>query len=268
MNEPWSDLLQQPAPTDHILQLYKDHRFLAEAVAVFIGSGMRSGEGAIVVATPDHWKALAPLLAGQGIDVSTAQSRGQLAVLNAVETLPRFMKDGMPDAAIFRKIATETINRVRSAGFVKVRWWGEMVNLLWESGNVNAFIRLEELFTELGRAQSVSLFCSVSMDPFDIESHETGLPGAMKTHSHMIPAEHYGRLEAAVDRAMAEVLGESEAKSLSTLIKMSAHPHAKIPGAQSTVLWLRKHVPQFAGEILARAGRYYGQREGNNGPAG
>lgn len=266
MKETWSDLLENSGPSDHILQLYKDHRFLAEAVAVFIGSALRSGEGAVVVATSDHWKALAPLLSGQGIDVTAAQSRGQLAVLNAAETLPRFMVKGMPDARIFREIAIGVIRQVREAGFPKVRWWGEMVNLLWESGNVNAFIRLEELFTELGRSHSVPLFCSVSMDPFDIESHETGLPGAMKTHSHMIPAEHYGRLETAVDRAMTEVLGASEAQSLASLIKMSAHPHAVTPGAQSTILWLRKHVPQFAGEILARAGRYYGQQEGKLGP--
>ena len=264
MKEPWNDLLQQPAATDHILQLYKDHRFLAEAVSVFIGSGMSSGEGAIVVATSDHWKTLAPLLSAQGIDVPLAQSRGQLVVIDAAETLPGFMKNGMPDAKIFQQTAIGIIKQVRAAGFAKVRWWGEMVNLLWEAGHVDAFVRLEELFTEVGRDHSVSVFCSVSMDPFDIESHATGLPGAMKTHSHMIPAESYERLQASVDRAMMEVLGESEAKSVAALIRMSVQPDAKTHAALSTVLLLQKHMPQFAGEILARAGRYYAQH-GLNG---
>ena len=265
MKEPSNDLLRQPAPTDHILQLYKDHRFLAEAVSVFIGSGMSSGEGAIVVAVPDHWKTLAPLLSGQGIDVPAAQERGQLAVLDAAETLPGFMKEGTPDAKIFRQTAIGVINQVRAAGFAKVRWWGEMVNLLWEAGKVDAFVRLEELFTEVGRDYSVSVFCSVSMDPFDIESHATGLPGAMKTHSHMIP-EDDGRLQASVDRAMMEVLGESEAKSVAALIRMSVHPDAKTAAALSTVLLLLKHLPQFAGEILSLAGLYYAQ-QGLNGSA-
>ena len=265
MTPPYAELLRKPADTDHIVQLYKDHRFLAEAVAVFIGTGMRSGEGAIVVATPDHWSALEPLLTGQGIDVPAAQARGQLAVLDAGQTLPQFMANGMPNAEIFRRLATEVITRVKNAGFPKVRWWGEMVNLLWESGNVNAFVRLEELFTEVGRAHSVAVFCSVSMDPFDVESHETGLPGAMRTHSHMIPAEHYGKLRTSVERAMTEVLGETQAKSIVALIALNAHPYAKTPAPQSTVLWLHKHAPQFAGEILARAGRYYAPPEGGNG---
>src|SRR6185369_6375976 len=118
--------------------------------------------GAIVVATSDHWKALAPLLSVQGIDVPLTQSRGQLVVIDAAETLPGFMKNGMPDAKIFQQTAIGIIKRVRAAGFAKVRWWGEMVNLLWEAGNVDAFVRLEELFTEVGRDHSVSVFCSVS----------------------------------------------------------------------------------------------------------
>ena len=258
MTQPWSSLLEESGPPDHILQLYEDHRFLAEPVALFIASAIKDGEGAIVVATPDHWRELEPLLSGRGVDVPATQARGQLAVLNAVETLPRFMVNGMPDAPTFKKIATEVIHRVRGASQnSKIRWWGEMVNLLWESGNVEAFVRLEELFTEVGRAESVAVFCSVSIDPFDVESHETGLPGALKTHSHMIPAEHYGKLASSVERAMKEVLGEREAKAVRTLIEMSKHPYAKTPAPQAAVLWIRNHVPQFAGEILALAKRYY-----------
>jgi len=258
-NEVWSELLAGSKPKQHIVQLYlcRDEEFFGRAIALFAASGLKKNEGVILVATPAHWKGLRPLLEAHGIDVPEMQARGQLTVLDAAATLPRFLVDGMPDPEAFKEIAGQVIGKVRAAGFQNVRWWGEMVNLLWEAGNPKGFHRLEELFDEVAREQSISIFCSVVMDPFDVEAHELGLPEALKTHSHLIPVEHYARLEQSVDRALIEVLGEEQGQAMRILMKNSQLPHAHVPAPQSAILLLKRLVALHAREILTRARRYY-----------
>ena len=41
---PWKDLLLQPLARDHVVQLYRDERFLVEAVALFTGIALGKGE--------------------------------------------------------------------------------------------------------------------------------------------------------------------------------------------------------------------------------
>jgi hypothetical protein len=67
------------------------------------------------------------------------KEQAQLTLLDADETLPRFMLEGMPDGDVFKEIAAGVIERARAGGrYPKVRWWGEMVNVLWEQGNTPA----------------------------------------------------------------------------------------------------------------------------------
>src|SRR5258706_6098765 len=50
----WREILKAPALGDHIVQVYQDEEFLAEAVGEYIGVGLRQDEGAIVIATLEH----------------------------------------------------------------------------------------------------------------------------------------------------------------------------------------------------------------------
>ena len=133
-NEPWCGLLDDAAPRDHIVQLYQDEKFLSRAVCRFAVSAINHGEGVILVPTSAHWSALRPRLEAEGVDVKAAQCCGQLTVIDADQLLPNFMRNSMPDAPLFLGLA-ETIARARGGDrFTKVRWWGEMVNVLWERG--------------------------------------------------------------------------------------------------------------------------------------
>ncbi|HTE40723.1 MAG TPA: MEDS domain-containing protein, partial [Steroidobacteraceae bacterium] len=124
-------------PRDHIVQLYQDQQFLNRAVCRFAAAAIANGEGVILVPTAAHWEAFCPRLESEGVDIAAAQARGQLTVVDADELLPQFMKSAMPDAPVFLGLAGETVARARGARrYPKVRWWGEMVNILWEQGNV------------------------------------------------------------------------------------------------------------------------------------
>ncbi|HSE03495.1 MAG TPA: MEDS domain-containing protein, partial [Methylomirabilota bacterium] len=142
---PWDRLVAGAAARDHIVQLYQDQDFLNRAVCRFAGAALASGEGIILLPTLTHWKAIRPRLEAEGVNVEAARERGQLTVVDADEFLPRFMRDAMPDSPVFLGLASEVIEQARAGGrYPKVRWWGEMVNVLWERGDVAASMNLED----------------------------------------------------------------------------------------------------------------------------
>ena len=72
-----------------------------------------------------------------------AQERGQLTVFDADELLARFMRGAMPDPSTFADVVGDIIGQAHAGGsYQKVRAWGEMVNVLWERGDVAASMNL------------------------------------------------------------------------------------------------------------------------------
>jgi hypothetical protein len=258
-SQPWGQLLEKSVAPDHIVQLYQDEEFLGRAVCRFAAGTLANGEGLILVPTQAHWEAFRPRLEAEGVDVAAAQSSGQLTVVDADECLPRFMRKSMPDAPLFLGIAKNVIGEARLAGkFPKVRWWGEMVNVLWERGDVAASMRLEDLFHEVAQANHIAIFCSFLMDNFKGEVHTRMLPRLAQNHSHLIPVEDYSRLERAVASALRETLGSAEAAALEGQLLQGYKAPINMPHPQALLLALREALPQVADTVLARAGKMYG----------
>jgi hypothetical protein len=255
---PWDLLVADAAPSDHIVQLYQDQDFLNRAVCRFAGAALANGEGIILVPTLTHWNAFRPRLEAEGVDVEAAQERGQLTVVDADEFLPHFMRDGMPDSPVFLGLAADVIGKARAGGrYSTVRWWGEMVNVLWERGDVAASMNLEDLFDQLGRAQDVALFCSFLMDNFNGEVHTHMLPRLGTNHSHLIPVEDYARLERAVADALRETVGAEEARVLESRLLSDYRQPFHMPRAQAMLLALRQVLPTVADPVLQRSRTLY-----------
>jgi hypothetical protein len=243
---------------DHIVQLYQDQDFLNRAVCRFAGAAIANGEGIILVPTLTHWHAFRPRLEAEGVDVEAARERGQLTVVDADELLPRFLVDGMPDSPVFLGLAADVISQARAGGrYETVRWWGEMVNVLWERGDVAASMHLEDLFDQLGEEQDVALFCSFLMDNFDGEVHTHMLPRLGTNHSHLIPVEDYARLERAVAHALRETVGAEQARVLESQLLAEYEQAFDMPRAQALLLALRQALPTDANPILQRSGELY-----------
>ncbi len=256
--QPWDRVVVDAAPRDHIVQLYQDQDFLNRAVCRFAGAAIANGEGMILVPTLTHWNAFRPRLEAEGVDVEAARERGQLTVVDADEFLPHFMRDGMPDSPVFLGLAADVIGQARAGGrYPRVRWWGEMVNVLWERGNVAASMNLEDLFDQLGGEQDVALFCSFLMDNFDGEVHTRMLPRLGTNHSHLIPVEDYARLERAVADALRETVGPDEARVLEGRLLSDYQPPFNMPRAQTLLLALRQVLPAVADPVLQRCRRLY-----------
>jgi hypothetical protein len=255
---PWDGLLVSAGPRDHIVQLYQDQQFLNRAVCRFAAAAIANGEGVILVPTEAHWNAFRPRLEAEGVDVAAAQDRGQLTVVDSDQLLPQFMRSAMPDAPVFLGLAGDVIAKARGSGrYPKVRWWGEMVNVLWEQGNVAASMNLEDQFDHLAHEHEIAIFCSFVMDNFDGEVHSRMLPRLGQNHSHLIPVEDYARLERAVADALRETVGSDEARVLEEKL-LSAYSQAfKMPRSQALLLALRESLPKVADSVLTRSRKNY-----------
>ncbi|HEX4159870.1 MAG TPA: MEDS domain-containing protein [Rhizomicrobium sp.] len=260
-SEPWVHLVSDAKPSDHIVQLYQDQDFLNRAVCRFAGAALANGEGIILVPTLAHWNAIRPRLEGEGVDVEAACKRGQLSVVDADELLPRFMRNAMPDSSVFLGLAGDVVGQARSGGrYQKLRWWGEMVNVLWERGDAAASMGLEDLFDQLAHQHDIAIFCSFLMDNFDGHVHAHMLPRLGENHSHLIPVEDYARLERAVAAALRETVGADEARVLESRLLSQYQPSFDMPRAQALLLALHQALPAVADPVLQRSRGLYAAR--------
>jgi DcmR-like sensory protein len=256
--EPWSHLVEDPGPRDHIVQLYQDRNFLNRAVSRFAGAGLANGEGVILVSTLPHWNGFYSGLEAEGVNVEAARRRGQLTVVDADECLDRFMRDAMPDPAIFPGVFGDVVSEARARGSSRrIRVWGEMVNVLWERGDVTASMNLEDQFDQLGKKVDIAIFCSFLMDNFNGDVHERMLPRLGTNHSHLIPVEDYPRLERAVADALQETVGPDEARVVESRLLSHYRPPFEMPRAQALLLALRQFLPTVADPVLRRSRELY-----------
>jgi hypothetical protein len=157
----------------HIVQFYNGP-FPTESVARFVHEGLMAGEIALLVASPEHVRAVDALLGDQ---------KGRVIYLDADETMAKFMVNGRPDRLRFMDTVGDLVAQAAQAGNGRVRAFGEMVVLLCERGEPEAAHELEELWNEVGRTHMLKLLCSYPMSavsgrnkPFQTQLRDT--------HSH------------------------------------------------------------------------------------
>jgi hypothetical protein len=231
----WRSLVRDPQPGDHIVQVYQDVGFLAEAVTGYLQAGLDAGEAAVVIARPEH-RARFTL-------------EGEAVFLDAEETLGRLMANGMPKWDLFHELVGGLIAAQRRT-HKAVRAYGEMVDILWQRGEREAATRLEEFWNDLAKLYGFSLFCAYYMDPLDSASYSGGMQCVCRTHTHLIPARDYARLDNAVIQASRKVLDHALAQMLLSL-SVAHRPATHMPVGQATLLWLKQNMPRTADRVLS-----------------
>jgi hypothetical protein len=147
------------SPCEHAMQVYGDDGVFMGALEGFIGAGLRQGEAAIVIATPEHLEGLEERLLRRGIDLDSARFEARYLGLPAERILRDFMVDGWPDEERFHEVVATLLGKVR-ANERRVRAFGEMVALLWAQGHAGATVRLEHLWNKLCEKERFPLFCA------------------------------------------------------------------------------------------------------------
>jgi len=194
---PWQSAFRQSAfaqpafpglggPNDeppHIVQFYESDDLLENAVVEFLSDGLSVNAPAVVIATAGHRQAFAEKLGRRGLDPEELIRAGLLVMLDAEETLARFMVGSSPDWELFKRTVGPVLEQAR--GGRELRAYGEMVDLLWRAGNRSAAVALEEMWNELRHLWSFSLLCTYVVSSFYKESG--GLREICRTHTHVRP---------------------------------------------------------------------------------
>ena len=146
----------------HAVQVYETDGYLSHRVVELVSSGLAAGARCVVIATASHRKLFAEDLARLGVDVPAVMATGDFLSLDAEATLSEFMVGDVPDAARFESVVGSVVARAASGGH-KVHAFGEMVDVLWRDGKVEAALELERMWTALGRSHDFDLLCAYTM---------------------------------------------------------------------------------------------------------
>ena len=151
--------MSSPAPEIapvHLVQFYEDEEQLADEIARYLGDGLAADEPMIVIATLEHQQAFRRRLPAFDVE--------QIDFVDAHALLARFMVGDEPDPDRFKTEVTRLLDRRPGR---HVRAYGEMVDILWQAGNRDAALHLEDLWNEIGQTHSFSLLCAYSLGHFD-----------------------------------------------------------------------------------------------------
>lgn len=186
---------------DHVVQFYDREGDLIRAVGAYLAEAVRARETVIVIATEPHCLAFQAELIDACVDVGRAATHGTLLWLDAEETLATFMRDGEVDPEAFRARLGPLVREAQRTGR-PVRAYGEMVNLLWDAGDVVGAIELEKLWNELGEELHFSLWCGYHARGLAGDEHADALHQVC--HLHTAVVEHAtARFRAGPDAAFA-----------------------------------------------------------------
>ncbi len=250
MSTRWQVLLGRPAYGDHLVQVYEDDAFLAETLSYFVAQGLKDGDGVVVVARAARADELRRRLRGAAIDAADAEARGQLVVLDAELTLAQLMMNGVPDPRTFRQMLGNLLEGL-SSRYGRVRAFGEMVDVLWQSADRCGAEKLEALWNEVLQEQRVALFCAYRMDPLREDSYGGPLESLCRHHTHLISARHEDSFDDEVQRASREVLPQPLDGMMHSLAAIH-RPRVEMALGQATLLWLKANMPVTGDKVLAR----------------
>ena len=253
----WARFIERAPAAEHAVQVYDDVSELVRSVAAYLAPAFGAGDPALVIMTPDHWDALARELDSRGWGPAALERKGLLMRADAERLLGAFMAGELPSPERFREVVGGLVNETseRFPGRT-IRAFGEMVDVLWRRGQERAAIALEELWNELAEARSFALLCGYHLDVFQLDVQRDALPEVMRTHSHTRTVEEPSRLAAAVDQALAEIVGPVRAARIYLDVAEQV-PRGSLPRAQAVLGWLSSGEIPLAHEILQRARMHY-----------
>lgn len=248
-----SSPLLEAQPGRHIAQFHQHAEALAQSAFEFIEGGLRRGNSVVVIATATNAAQFDTLLTQAKFHRHALERSGQLRFVDTTELLAEFMVDGTPDRPKFLTVVRTLLDRARIYGR-GTRAFGDMAGVLWQDGNAQAAIQIEDLMNEVGRTLPFALYCGYVMNTQCEESYSGPIEDLGRTHNEIVASVDDERFAAALDRASKDLLGISLSQMLRTA-KLDAE--RRFPSGQRSMLWVKRNLPLSTAQLAERARRYY-----------
>jgi hypothetical protein len=234
----------------HFVQFDRDPDLSARTI-LFIERALQAGDGALVVAVPDHRSCVLTTLRSRGVDVEALQGSGSFVLLDSTQILTRILWEGAPNWARFQTLVGETIKGLsRKHGRIHV--YDEMAGFLWREGYSVAGAHLEECWERMNQTYAFCLLCAY---PLDL-SNRAFYPGVVSkicyAHSHAWPGDAHGTFDARIQRTLEELLLPRQVRVLRNWATEKAFSGHHLDPSLRILLWLTEHMPQIADELFRR----------------
>lgn len=174
--------------TYHAVQFHTDERSVVRSAASFLAEGLVTGQPAVLVVSPTRRDAIMQGLKNLGLSKDLLLPT-QLHVFDRTDALASFMVDGAIDSTRVNQGANAMMQRAlggRTAG--RIRAYGEIADLLWETGRAEDAIRLEQIWNQMARAYDIDVLCGYSAGHFSKPAHaRLRMQSVCDLHTHVIP---------------------------------------------------------------------------------
>lgn len=236
----------------HLVKIYEDDEDLTASLAEYANEGIEQGEPVILIATAAHCDAVLSRLAALGADAAGPLERGEFVLLDAHEMLAKLLTNGYPDPCKFDSVIGSALERLRNGRRqMRIRAYGEMVDILVQRGQTDAAFQLEGLWNRIMAKQPMKLLCSYQIDILDPRSSHT-LEWISACHAHTLFPQDRERLDAAVEAAFHQVMG-GPAPRLLPLVHATIHRNPHIGNAEKTIFWMHRNLPSRLPRFLHHA---------------
>lgn len=146
----------------HELQVYSSDTSFLEGFARFIGDGLNSGSAVVVLATEAHRHGLVQRLQARGFNLDAVIKCGSYISVDVREALSSFMVDDRLDPSRLENTVSSLVkaaSRAPNGAPRRVLACGECAPALWTQGNLEAALRLEELWDLVSHQYGLKTLC-------------------------------------------------------------------------------------------------------------
>lgn len=237
----------------HFAQFHRDADALTESAFVFLEAGLRRGSTLLVIAGAERVDRLFDRLTASKFHPRALSDSGQLAVLDAAAIIEQFVHGGMAEWAGFRTTLSPILTRLHPHDR-RTRIYTEMAHVLWEQGNTQAAIRLEDFWNAMAGVYLFSLYCGFRMDTQSESAYAGPLEELGRTHAEILGTPEDELFGAALDRASKEMFGIP----LTQMAGLSRQDGTRrFPSGQRTMLWVKRNLPSSTVQLAERARHYF-----------
>jgi len=174
------------------LRLYEAQGSLVDTALDFYRPVLAQGGTALAVARRSNREAL-----DGHFQHTTRVPAVRYRSFDADETIDRFLADGRPDPARFDEVVGGLVrDAIREGPPVAV--FSEMVAILWERGEPDAAVHLEQLWNRLARENRFELMCAYSTRGLLDPTIRAKLIAVRGEHTEAIAPDAFGKLVAKV----------------------------------------------------------------------
>ena len=178
-------------PAAHLVHFYATPEGLAQSLCGFFAEPLKRGESVIVVARPEHRRALDAALRQAGVDLAAEVRAGRYRSLDVTDTLATLLVDGQVSPELFHSQARAMVVEARRrTGAVHV--YGELISTLVARGDIVGALQLEDLWAEFLQEGPFPLVCGYPREV--LEGDLAGvIDGVASIHDAFVSARSVAR---------------------------------------------------------------------------